>query len=151
MISIKETLNKELERVKENSHKQVATPTPETGREIKPMAKACNSGKMESLMKVIFLKIKDMVMASTHMKVALTIKDNGHKERKMEKVKLRLKVTISTLVTGKMIRKMEKVSKTGFQNVVGLEMNMRAILIKVIEKVMEFIDIRMEIFMKAHG
>ena len=50
-----------------------------------------------------------------------------------------------------MIGKMERVSKTGFKNVVGLEMNMRAILIKVIEKAMEFIDIRMEIIMKAHG
>ena len=50
-----------------------------------------------------------------------------------------------------MIRKMEKVSKTGFQNVVGLEMNLRVILIKAIDKVMEFIDIRMAIFMKAHG
>lgn len=50
-----------------------------------------------------------------------------------------------------MIRKMEKVSKTGFQNVVGLEMNMRVILIKATDKVLEFIDIRMEMFLKAHG
>ena len=50
-----------------------------------------------------------------------------------------------------MIGKMERVSKAGFKSVVGLEMNIRAILIKVIEKAMEFIDIRMEIFMKAHG
>ena len=55
------------------------------------------------------------------------------------------------LESGKMIRKMEKASKNGFQNVVGLEMNMRAILIKAIDKVTEFIDIRMAIFMKAHG
>lgn len=53
------------------------------------MAKACNSGKMESLMKVIFLTMKDMAMASTHLNVALTIKDSGYKERKMEKAKLR--------------------------------------------------------------
>ena len=53
------------------------------------MVKACKSGKMESLMKVIFLTIKDMATVSTHLKVALTIKVNGFKERKMEKVKLR--------------------------------------------------------------
>ena len=92
-----------------------------------------------------------MARVSTHLNVALIIKDNGYKERKMDMVKLKLKDSTSTLETGKMIKKMEKVNKPGFKNVVGLEMNMRAILNKVIDKVMEFIDIRMEIFMKANG
>lgn len=89
MISIKGILNKVSEKVQDNLNKQVATPTLETGKEIRPMVKACKSGKMESHMKVIFLTIKDMATVSTHMKVALSIKGNGFKERKMEKVKLR--------------------------------------------------------------